>query len=66
MDLLAPNFSNDIFGKLGASKSTLDLMLQKFVYFIYFISPLSNKKALILFYVDRGDKYIKNIKKILF
>ena len=66
MDTFSPNFSNDIFGKLGASKSTLDSILKKFVYFIYFISPLSNKKALILFYVDRGDKYIKNINKILF
>ncbi len=61
MDLLAPNFSNDFFEKLGASKSTLAPILKSLRYFIYLISPLSKKSTLVLFCLDRGDKILKNI-----
>ena len=61
MDLLAPNFLNYFFGKSGASKSTLAPFLKKLLSFISFLSPLSIKKALALFSLDRGDKYFKMI-----
>ena len=59
----SPNFSNDFFWKSGANKSLLSSILKNLRYFISFISPLSNKRVLILFLLDRGDKYLKNIKK---
>ena len=66
VDFFAPNFSNDFFWKLGASKSTLAPFLKKSRYFIFSISPLSNKRALALFLLDKGDKNLKNIQKMLF
>ena len=63
MDLLAPNFLNYFFRKSGASKSTLAPFLKKLKYFISFTSPLSNKRTLALFFLDRGDKNLKVNKK---
>ena len=63
MDFFAPNFLNDFFWKSGASKSTLAPILKQLEYFISLISPLSNKIALALFSLDRGDKNLKNIQK---
>ena len=66
VDFFAPNFSNDFFWKSGASKSTLTSILKNLKYFNSFLSPLSNKRALALLFLDRGDKYLNYIKKELF
>ena len=63
MDLLAPNFSNEFFEKLGASKSTLAPILKSLRYVISLISPLSKKSRLSLRFLDRGDKNLKVNKK---
>ena len=61
VDLLAPNFSNDFFEKLGASRSTLAPILKSLRNIISLISPLSKKSTLSLLFLDRGDKILKII-----
>ena len=41
----------------------LSPILKKIKYFVSSISPLSNKRALALFFLDRGDKNLKANKK---
>ena len=52
------------FEKSGASKFTLAPFLKQIGDFISFISPLSHKRALALFFADRGDEYLKIIFNI--
>ena len=49
------------FEKSGARNSTLVPFLKQIGDFNSFISPLSHKRALVLFLADRGDEYLKII-----
>ena len=66
VDLFAPNFSNDFFWKLGASKSTLAPFFKKSRCSFSSISPLSNKRVLAPFYKIEEIRIEKKYKKMLF
>ena len=56
VDLFVADYSKEFFGKSTTSKSTFALFLKGIKYFISLISPLSIKRAFVLFFIDRGDK----------
>ena len=66
VDFLVPDFFKLFFWKSGASKLTLAPFLKQIGDIISFISPISHKRALTLFFADGGDEYSKIIFHIWF